>query len=86
MRMFRLSRLGRYWVLSLTAGFFVIFVALFLVSLKAVEMMKRDKIEEYGQTIASVQRSLDRYLLTLEQTAVELMLNNQNMPRARRIL
>ncbi len=79
MRMFRLSRLGRYWVLSLTAGFFVIFVALFLVSLKAVEMMKRDKIEEYGQTIASVQRSLDRYLLTLEQTAVELMLNNQNM-------
>lgn len=79
MRMFRLSRLGRHWVLSLTAGFFVIFVALFLVSLKAVEMMKRDKIEEYGQTIASVQRSLDRYLLTLEQTAVELMLNNQNM-------
>lgn len=79
MRAFRLSRLGRHWVLSLTAGFFVLFVLLFVMSLKAVDMMKQNKIEEYGETIASVQRSLDRYLLTLEQTAVELMLNNQNM-------
>lgn len=79
MHSFHLSKLGRHWVLSLTAGFAVIFVSLFLVSCKAVELMKRDKIAEYGETIATVQRSLDRYLLTLEQTAVELMLNNQNM-------
>lgn len=79
MRSLRLSKLGRHWVLSLAAGFFVIFVSLFGVNLKAIALMKQDKIREYGETITSVQRSLDRYLLTLEQTAVELMLNNQNM-------
>ncbi len=76
---FRLSKLGKHWVLSLMAGFLVLFVSLFVVNLKIIALMKADKIQEHSETITSVQRSVDRYMLTLKQLVIELMLNNQNM-------
>nr|WP_296265728.1 AraC family transcriptional regulator [uncultured Merdimonas sp.] len=42
-------------------------------------MIKNDKIQESEEAIETVQRSIDHYLYTLQGSAAELMLNNQNL-------
>ncbi|MEY8509428.1 AraC family transcriptional regulator [Lachnospiraceae bacterium 42-17] len=75
----RLSKLGKHWILSLIAGFLLIFCSLFVVNMKAVHLMQNDKIQESEKITDTARRSVDHYLFTLKESASELMLNNQNM-------
>lgn len=75
----RLSKLGKHWILSLIAGFLLIFCSLFAVNVKAIHLMQTDKIRESEKITDTVRRSVDHYLFTLKESASELMLNNQNM-------
>ena len=77
-RFFHLSRGGKHWVVSLTAGFLILLLLLLGVTFGAIRMMKQTKLQEYSENIVSMQRNMDRFLLTLNQVTVELMLNNQN--------
>lgn len=78
-KVFHISKLGRHWAISLLAGFLVLLALLLAVTQNAVTMMKQDKIKEHWNSSKSMQHSIDRYLLTLKQLSVELLLNNQNM-------
>ena len=53
--------------------------SLLAVNVKVINLIKTDKIRESEKTIGTVSRSIDHYLLVLQQSASELMLNNQNM-------
>ncbi|MDE6829015.1 MAG: AraC family transcriptional regulator [Lachnospiraceae bacterium] len=75
----RLTKLGNHWILSLIAGFLLIFCSLFAVNVKAIHLMQTDKIQESEKIIDTARRSVDHYLFTLKESASELMLNNQNM-------
>lgn len=74
-----LSKAGKHWILSLIAGFLLIFCSLFAVNVKAIHLMQTDKIRESEKITDTVRRSIDHYLFTLKESASELMLNNQNM-------
>ena len=78
-RHFHLCNLKKHWIYPMIAGFLVLFLLLGAVNLKAVQMIKTDKIRESAETIQTVQRSIDHYLFTLQSSAAELMLNNQNL-------
>lgn len=74
-----LSKSGKHWILSLIAGFLLIFCSLFAVNVKAIHLMQTDKIRESEKITDTARRSVDHYLFTLKESASELMLNNQNM-------
>ncbi|MCQ4690412.1 AraC family transcriptional regulator [Clostridium sp. SL.3.18] len=76
---FYLSNLKKYWVFPLIAGIIFICCSLLAVNVKVINLIKTDKIRESENTIGTVSRSIDHYLLVLQQSASELMLNNQNM-------
>ena len=76
---FYLSNLKKYWVFPLIAGIIFICCSLLAVNVKVINLIKTDKIRESEKTIGTVSRSIDHYLLVLQQSASELMLNNQNM-------
>lgn len=78
-RKLSLSKLGKHWILSLIAGFLLIFCSLFAVNVKGIHLMQTDKIRESEKITETVRRSVDHYLFTLKESASELMLNNQNM-------
>lgn len=76
---FRLPKLGKHWLCSVIAGFILLFALLLVVNINMVNLMKHDKIEESKQIANTVSRSVDHYLLTVQASAAELMLNNQNL-------
>ncbi len=76
---FYLSNLKKYWVFPLIAGIIFICCSLLAVNVKVINLIKTDKIRKSEKTIGTVSRSIDHYLLVLQQSASELMLNNQNM-------
>lgn len=79
LKKFHLSKMGKHWLFSLLAGFLLIFASLLLVSMRAVSLMQTDKIQETEKITNTVQRSMDHYLSALQNSASELMLNNQNL-------
>lgn len=76
---FCLSKLGKHWLYSVIAGFILLFALLLVVNVNTVNLMKNDKIKEARQIADTVSRSVDHYLLTVQASAAELMLNNQNL-------
>lgn len=76
---FRLPKLGKHWLYSVIAGFILLFALLLVVNVNTVNLMKHDKIKESKQIADTVSRSVDHYLLTVQASAAELMLNNQNL-------
>ena len=76
---FRLSKIGKKWAFSLVAGFLVLFVLLFIVQLRAISLIKKDKMRESGQAVLLLQKGMDRQLQNLQELAVTLMLNKWNL-------
>lgn len=78
-RSIHFSNLKKHWVFPLLAGCLIIFLSLLGISSKAISLMEADKVEETGKTIDAARRSIDHSLFTLQSSAAELMMNNQNM-------
>lgn len=78
-RHFHLNHLKKHWIFPLIAGFLLVFLLLVVVNIKAIGLIKSDKIQESEKTIETVRRSIDHYLFTMQGTAAELMLNNENL-------
>lgn len=76
---FHIKNLKKHWIFPLLAGCLVIFISLFFISLKAVNLMKEDKINESEKIIYTVRQSVDHYLFTFQSSSSELMLNIQNI-------
>lgn len=76
---FRLSKIGRKWAVSLAAGFLALFVLLSFVQLRAIWLIKKDKMEESNYAISMLQKGVDRQLQNLKELAVTLMLNKWNL-------
>lgn len=76
---FHLSKLKKHWIFPLLAGCMLIFVLLFAVNIRAVNMMEQEKIRETETIIDTARQGIDHYLFTIQSSASELLLNNQNM-------
>ena len=76
---FHLSKLKKHWIFPLLAGCMLIFVLLFAVNIQAVNMMEQEKIRETETIIDTARQGIDHYLFTIQSSASELLLNNQNM-------
>ncbi len=76
---FHLSKLKKHWIFPLLAGCMLIFVLLFAVNIWAVNMMEQEKIRETETIIDTARQGIDHYLFTIQSSASELLLNNQNM-------
>ncbi len=76
---FHLSNLKKHWIFPMITGILIVSVSLLLVSIKAVSLMKEEKIQESEKITDTVRKSIDRSLFTLQASAAELMLNNQNI-------
>lgn len=69
----------KHWIFPLLAGCMLIFVLLFAVNIRAVNMMEQEKIRETETIIDTARQGIDHYLFTIQSSASELLLNNQNM-------
>ena len=76
---FHLSKLKKHWIFPLLAGCMLIFVLLFAVNIRAVNMREQEKIRETETIIDTARQGIDHYLFTIQSSASELLLNNQNM-------
>lgn len=76
---FHLSKLKKHWIFPLLAGCMLIFVLLFAVNIRAVNMMEQEKIRETETIIDTARQGIDHYLFTIQSSASELLLNNQNI-------
>lgn len=76
---FHLSKLKKHWIFPLLAGCMLFFVLLFAVNIRAVNMMEQEKIRETETIIDTARQGIDHYLFTIQSSASELLLNNQNM-------
>lgn len=76
---FHLSKLKKHWIFPLLAGCMLIFVLLFAVNIRAVNMMEQEKIRETETIIDTARQGIDHYLFRIQSSASELLLNNQNM-------
>lgn len=76
---FHLSKLKKHGIFPLLAGCMLIFVLLFAVNIRAVNMMEQEKIRETETIIDTARQGIDHYLFTIQSSASELLLNNQNM-------
>lgn len=78
MKRLQLPKMGQSWVVSLITGFALIFILLLGINVKAIDMMKNDKMQELEQITRTVRRSVDHSLIRIQESTVELILNNEN--------
>ena len=62
---FYLSKLRKHWIFPLLAGCLLIFLLLLIVNIRAVDMMKQEKISESEKIIDTARQGIDHYLFTI---------------------
>lgn len=75
----KVSKLNRNWFVSLIAGDIVLFILVFCIQMRAINIIREDKVRETGQAIKILQKNVDRQLQNLKELGVMLLLHKSNL-------